>query len=195
MDDNDALRLAALLCSRLSHDLAGPVGALTNGLELVLDRYSGQAAELTRAAGSELKTRLAYFRRAYGTGEGLTWEEAQRLAEDYLAGGRYRLGWGTAAEESPPHARLVLNMILCAMETTPGGAALTVTPSAEPKVQAEGDLVDISMPSIENLYQKMTPRQVQPVFTAHLAWGMGLDLDAEKIGQHRIEWRATAIVR
>mgnify|MGYP003297353533 CR=1 FL=1 len=37
MNDTDSLDLASMLCSRLCHDLLSPVGALTNGLELLAD--------------------------------------------------------------------------------------------------------------------------------------------------------------
>jgi histidine phosphotransferase ChpT len=193
MDDKDALRLAALVCSRLTHDLAGPVGAIANGLELALDRAAGDAADLTREASNQLKTRLDFFRRAYGTGDGLTWGEARRISEAYLAGSRYRLNWADVPDENPPIARLLLNMILCAMETTPTGAALHVEPAPVPTVWAEGKIADLSIPSGEDLYRELSPRQVQPVFTAHLAWAMGLDLDAEALAAHRIVWRARPI--
>ena len=35
MDDRQSIDLAAMLCSRLCHDLLSPVGALSNGLELL----------------------------------------------------------------------------------------------------------------------------------------------------------------
>ena len=37
MTDTAALDLASLLCSRLCHDMLSPVGALSNGLELLRD--------------------------------------------------------------------------------------------------------------------------------------------------------------
>jgi len=195
MDDNDALRLAALLCSRLTHDLAGPVGAVTNGLDLVFGHGAGDAEALTRAAGAQLKNRLAFFRRAYGTGEGLSWDEARRISEAYLAGSHHRLIWSETPDGGSPLVRLVLNMILCAMDTTPAGGTLAVIPSREPEVSADGELEDLSIASTGNFYQELSPRQVQPVFTAHLAWSMGLDLDADATGARRIVWHAKAIKR
>jgi histidine phosphotransferase ChpT len=193
MDDNDALRLAALLCSRLTHDLAGPASAISNGLELAFDEAGDEAADLTREASDQLKSRLALFRRAYGTGEGISWQEAQRISEAYLAGGRYRVTWRQTPDGGSPLARLVLNMILCAMETAPGGGDLLVEPSAEPSVSAKGELVDLALPTGKNLYQDISPRQVQPVFTAHLAWSLGLDLDAEVVEPRHIVWKSKII--
>ena len=35
MNDKHSIDLAAMLCSRLCHDMLSPVGALSNGLELL----------------------------------------------------------------------------------------------------------------------------------------------------------------
>ena len=35
MNDQESIDLAAMLCSRLCHDMLSPVGALNNGLELL----------------------------------------------------------------------------------------------------------------------------------------------------------------
>ena len=194
MDDNDALRLAALLCSRLTHDLAGPAGAVANGLELAFDDGAGnQAADLTREASGQLKNRLAFFRRAYGTGEGMTWDEARQISEAYLLRTRFQLVWPETPPDNSPLARLVLNMILCAMESTPAGGVLEVELSAAPAVSAVGELVELTLPSGRNIYQNINPRQVQPVFTAQLAWGMGLDLDTEVVDARHIIWHARVI--
>ncbi len=195
MDDQDALRLAALLCSRLTHDLAGPTSAVANGLELALGESGDDAADLTREACRQLARRLAFFRRAYGTGEGLAWDEARQIANDYLSGTRFSLTWPESPERNPAEARLLLNMILCAMQTTPAGGVLEVLTSDPLSVAANGDLVEISLPSDGNLYQNMSPRHVQPVFTAHLAWLMGLDLEAEVADQNHIVWQAQPIER
>ena len=193
MDDQDALRLAALLCSRLTHDLAGPVSAVANGLELALGENGDDAAALSREACRQLTRRLALFRRAYGTGDGMAWEEARRIAGDYLAGTRFSLVWPESPERTSAEARLLLNMILCAMETIPTGGAVEVNASHPLSVIAKGDLFEISLPSDGNLYQKMSPRHVQPVYTAHLAWVMGLDLEAEVLDQEFIVWQARPI--
>ena len=38
----DALDLAALLCSKVCHDVISPVGAIVNGLEVLEDRETSQ---------------------------------------------------------------------------------------------------------------------------------------------------------
>src|SRR4029078_2298960 len=66
--------LAALLCSRLCHDMLSPVGALSNGLELLADEkdpgmrkscfeWLGESARISAA-------KLKFFRLAYGAAGG-----------------------------------------------------------------------------------------------------------------------------
>jgi len=139
----DELDFAALLASHLCHELAGPVGVIVNGLEVLADAESNSTlrADVTGLLGdgaSSALARLQFFRVAYGLSTGLGAEvslaDTAVLAEQYFAKGRVRLAW------TPPLiliskdlSRLVLNMLLVAGETLPRGGTLTV--SLEPDVQ------------------------------------------------------------
>ena len=93
----DDLRLAQLLCSRLCHDLAGPAGAIGNGLEMLMDDPGDAATrELLVESGGHLNRRLAFYRTAFGLRGGrpeMALDEARSLAGGYLAGGRTTLDW------------------------------------------------------------------------------------------------------
>lgn len=191
--DNDALRLASLLCSRLTHDLAGPAGAIANGLELGSALSGGEVDALMGAASAQLKSRLAFLRRAYGTGQSLTWDEARQISDAYLLGGRHSLTWTPQETGDVRRAQLVLNMILCAVEFTPSGGAIHVEQTEFPSVAAQGELKQLELPAAETFFQDLTPRQVQPVFTAHLAASLGLDLDADVVGPTHLIWRVQPI--
>jgi len=181
--DADTLRLAALVCSRLCHDLVGPAGAIANGLELMDDpAMAGRALELTATTSAQLNRRLAFCRRAWGTGDRLTWDEAQKVAAGLVEGSRHRLDWqGSGEPGGPEAARLALNMLLCLMDTTPLGARLTVAAGALPRVTAEGELrhlaplaaavADPAAPVAE-----VSPRDAQPYLTARIAAAAGLRL-------------------
>ncbi len=192
MIDGEALRLSALLCSRLTHDLAGPAGAIANGLELVQQLPDGDAAELIGAASEQLKHRLAFLRRAYGTGQSLDWQEARQITESYLAGGRHQLDWPeeATADLDPAWPRLVLNMIQCAVETTPAGGTIALQPSARPTIAALGDVAEQPILAGGTVLEDLTPRQIQPVFTAYLATSLDLDLDLEMKGPAHAVWHA-----
>ncbi|MGL4404805.1 MAG: histidine phosphotransferase, partial [Notoacmeibacter sp.] len=59
--------LAALLCSRICHDVISPVGALNNGLEL-LDEPGAEAdaMALIRVSARNASARLQFLRIAFG---------------------------------------------------------------------------------------------------------------------------------
>ena len=65
-----ALDLAALLCSRVCHDLISPVGAIVNGLE-VLDEDKDEetrtfALDLIKKSARQASARLQFCRLAFG---------------------------------------------------------------------------------------------------------------------------------
>ena len=130
------LKVAQFLCSRLCHDLAGPVGAVNAGLEL-LDEGAGDAQDaLTLVAQSarEMTRRLAFFRMAFGLGAGaggvIALDEARDLAAGLLTAGRVTLDWprDTSRDRTMPAAalKLVLNLVLLGAESLPRGGALRV---------------------------------------------------------------------
>lgn len=186
MSEADGLRLTALVCSRLCHDLVGPAGAIANGLELMTEpAMAGEALRLTQSTSAQLNRRLAFYRRAYGTGDKLTWVEAGELARGLLQGGRHDLDWrGEAAAAGAAAVRLTLNMLLCAMDATPMGARLSVTAEPLPRVAAEGQVrhTDALRTAIADPFVPIgetSPRDAQPFLTARLAaasgWTLGLE--------------------
>ncbi len=53
MDDRQSIDLAAMLCSRLCHDMLSPVGALSNGLELLaMETDPEMRANVSSSSGS-----------------------------------------------------------------------------------------------------------------------------------------------
>ena len=67
----DALDLAALLCSRVCHDLISPTGAIVNGLEVLDEKESDQqtkdfAFDLIKKSAKAASARLQFCRLAFG---------------------------------------------------------------------------------------------------------------------------------
>jgi len=142
MEDNGQVdfQVVQLLCSRLCHDLAGPAGAIHNGMELLEDSPGDQEDALGLVAMSvkQLNARLAFFRLAFGlaglSGRQPPLSEARDLALGYLNGGRSSLDWQdnpatTGAGQPDPRkvaeaAKLMLNMILFAAESLPRGGVI-----------------------------------------------------------------------
>src|SRR6187402_2412313 len=66
--------LAALLCSRLCHDMLSPVGALSNGLELLAEEKDpemrARCFELLEQSARISADKLKFFRLAFGAAGG-----------------------------------------------------------------------------------------------------------------------------
>ncbi len=132
------LSVAQLLCSRLCHDLVGPIGAVNTGLELIDEGLDadGKALELIAQSGREATRRLAFFRIAFGLGAGTggaaSLTEAQELAAGLLAEGKVDLDWPENADAGPQGSvlsavvKVVLNMVLMASESLPRGGTVGV---------------------------------------------------------------------
>lgn len=139
--DMDAdLALAALLCTRLCHDLAGPVGAVSAGVELLADdpdpSFLGEATALLRHSADASSARLKFLRTAFGeAGRSSLSGPARSLIEGYLrslAGG-ITLEWrdhggsmGGAAIGDGTALRLLLNLCLTAADALGGSGGLIV---------------------------------------------------------------------
>ncbi|NQU58096.1 MAG: hypothetical protein HQ513_12745 [Rhodospirillales bacterium] len=134
------LKVVQLLCSRLCHDLIGPTGAVHNGMELFEEMGAdggADALEMVSASVAQLSARLGFFRMAFGlggfSGRQPALNEARQLAVAFLEGGRISLDWpqGSGGElgrqPANPELKLLLNMILVAIDALPRGGSLTVS--------------------------------------------------------------------
>jgi histidine phosphotransferase ChpT len=142
----DGLEIEAMeyLCSRLCHDLAGPVGAIRNGLELIeesgTDSPEPEALELIGHSVTLAARRLQLFRLAYGRalhGARPNFEEVRQALADWLEGGRVRLDWPPAAlaadlAQRPGVAKALLNLAVAGAEMLPQGGTVTIAGSGAP---------------------------------------------------------------
>src|SRR5271156_4908152 len=90
---------AELLCTRLCHDLTGPVGAVANGAEFMSEEgfeMQGQHLDLITSSAEQAVARLQFYRKAYGriTEDGEAHlAEQKKIARDFFAGGKVTLDW------------------------------------------------------------------------------------------------------
>ena len=129
----DDLRISALLCTRLCHDLIGPAGAVVNGIELLSDspgNVDNEVLELIRHSASETTRRLKYFRVALGIpADDLSLAATRAIADDYFATSKIALEWSDSIMETPTPTRLVpiiLNLVLCGAESLPRGGRIAI---------------------------------------------------------------------
>jgi histidine phosphotransferase ChpT len=131
-----SLDLASLLCSRLCHDLLSPVGALSNGLELLSDEKDPQMRqrcfELLEQSARISTDKLKFFRLAFGAaggfGELVPVSEARDLVDALVAGnGRITINWALASDSLPkPGVKTLLNLALIGIEALVRGGTLDI---------------------------------------------------------------------
>jgi histidine phosphotransferase ChpT len=131
--------LAALLCSRVCHDVISPVGAIINGLE-VLDGEEDEemrtvAMELIKKSAVSASARLQFCRLAFGAAG--SFGAAEKVARELLANGRTALEWNCGRRMASRSAvKLLLNLCLIAASAVPRGGVISVDISGEDDAMA-----------------------------------------------------------
>ena len=139
-DTLSSMDLAALLCSRVCHDIINPVGAIANGLE-VLEEDNGEemqtfAMELITKSAKTASAKLQFARLAFGAagsaGAEIDTGDAENVARSFMAGEKADLEWEGIRVLMPKNlVKLLLNLILIGGSTIPRGGVI--------KVSLEGD--------------------------------------------------------
>src|ERR1700738_3056632 len=132
----DALDLAALLCSRVCHELLSPTGAIVNGLEVLDEKESDQqtkdfALDLIKKSAKAASARLQFCRLAFGAA-GLGWgahefRDAHDMARGFIEDDKTKLVWQLPPALLPKNrVKLLLNMLIIAGQSMPPGGTLGV---------------------------------------------------------------------
>jgi histidine phosphotransferase ChpT len=184
------LDLAALLCSRVCHDIISPVGAIANGLELMDDpetdaELKATALDMVRSSAKAATAKLKFCRIAFGAsgsaGAQVDMGEAGETAIAFVGDEKIKLEWHAPRENRPKaEVKLLLNMLLLAMGGIPRGGVITVT--AEGRnfvVRAKGERAKLPQPQSDVLEGKVAAetldaRLVQPYYTRMLAESAGV---------------------
>ena len=183
----DALELAALLCSRVCHDLISPVGAIVNGLEVLDDNPKPEdkefALDLIRKSAKTASARLQFCRLAFGAagsaGAQIDLGDAQNMARGQLEDAKTRVEWNLPRLLLPKNkVKLLLNMLVIAQQTIPRGGVLTVDGigEGEPtgfRVHAAGTNARLPQKIVDMLAAEspgaVDAHAVQPYYTRLLA--------------------------
>lgn len=129
------LDFAALLCSRLCHDLVSPVGAISNGIEILQEEHDAamreQVIDLLQKSAQQTSNKLQFFRLAFGAAGGfssrLDMREVQKALSVFLEGTRVTLDWKASVADAPKGiVKLILNLCLVASETLIRGGVMEV---------------------------------------------------------------------
>ena len=186
------LDLAALLCSRVCHDIISPVGAIANGLELMDDpdidaAMKATALDMVRSSAKTATAKLKFCRIAFGAsgsaGAQIDMGEAGEMAKAFVGEEKIRLDWQAPRENRPKaEVKLVLNMMMLAMAGIPRGGVVTVNVdgrSVAVKAQGERSKVPQAMADVLTgvaAIETLDARMVQPYYSKLLAESAGLSL-------------------
>jgi len=188
------LDLAALLCSRVCHDVISPVGAITNGLELLEveddESMREMAMDLVKKSAKQASAKLQFCRIAFGAagsaGSMIDMGEAGDVARAFVGEEKVKLEWQAPRENRPKaEVKLVLNMMLLGIAGIPrGGKVLVGVDGGGFVVRAEGDQARIPERIAEVISgstngQELDARLVQPYYSKRLAASAGLTLSME----------------
>ncbi|MBO6718420.1 MAG: histidine phosphotransferase [Rhizobiaceae bacterium] len=185
--------LAALLCSRVCHDIISPVGAINNGLELLDEGGSDEdAMALIRASAVNASARLQFARLAFGAagsaGMQIDTGDAQNVASAFIRNEKPELEWTGARALLPKNkVKLLLNLILIANGAIPRGGKITVQLDdldTAPRftLTASGPMVRVP-PKFLELHSGAAPEEpidahsVQPYYTLLLANETGMTVN------------------
>jgi histidine phosphotransferase ChpT len=187
-----ALDLAALLCSRVCHDLISPVGAIINGLEVMEEDKDEEtktfALDLIKRSAGQACAKLQFCRLAFGAagsaGAQIELGDAEKAVRGLFEDGKTMIVWQLARALVPKNrAKLLLNMLLVAAGAIPRGGTLNVEAvDGGYRVTASGQNPRLA-PAVAELLagspaQAVDAHTIQPLYTGILARDCGLKVAA-----------------
>ena len=196
-----ALDLAALLCSRVCHDLISPIGAIINGLEVMEEDKDEEtktfALDLIKKSANVASAKLQFCRLAFGAagsaGAQIDLGDAQKAARGLLEDGKTTLVWNLPPQLlAKNRVKLLLNMLLIAAGSIARGGTLTVDPTAGAEgiagfaVTASGPNAKLNPATAELIAgspaHAVDAHAIQPLYAGILARDCGLVLSAHSEG-------------
>lgn len=203
------IRVIGLLSSHLCHELVNPLGAVNNGIELLMDvgdEMRDEALELIDSSGQRTAKRLQFYRMAYGMA-GVTaladLAQVRELTNDMLGEGRISLEWPDETRNPELRngwGRILMNLAAAAAETLPRGGVLIcglddAAGGIRLYVEAKGQparIDEATRPVFfgEIAVDDLTPRNVHSYFTKKLVSDLGGQLDAAENGEESVRFEA-----
>ena len=185
--------LAALLCSRVCHDVISPVGAIVNGLEVLEDEKDAEmrevAIELIKKSANAASARLQFCRLAFGAagsvGASVDTGDAEAVTRGLISNERTKLVWNAARQFAPKNkVKLLLNLSLIALAAIPRGGVVTVDLTGQDdtlviRVEAKGSYARVAhgvadLVSGEPESGAVDAHTIQPFFTGLVARDCGM---------------------
>lgn len=192
------LELAALVSSRICHDVINPVSAIANGLELLDeekdDSMREAALDLIRKSAAQASAKIQFARLAFGAGGSAGSEialaDAEKVARDFTAGsGKHQIVWqGPAATLLKDKVKLLLNLVALGIVAMPRGGTLDVEISGDPPetvfiIKAKGEAARLN-DQVRSLLSganglAIDSHSIQPYYASRVAKAAGMTVTVE----------------
>lgn len=191
----EPLDLAALVCSRVCHDVISPVGAIVNGLEVLEEDDDATtheyALDLIRKSARQASARLQFARLAFGAagsaGAAIDLGDAEAVAKGMFGDDKIALSWAAPRALLPKNrVKLLLNLIVLASTAIPRGGSISVMVEGDEQasaftVAAQGTNARIP-PHAEALLAgesetgTIDAHAIQPYYTGQVARAAGMSV-------------------
>ncbi len=129
------VNLAELIGSRICHDLISPIGAITNGSELLemVGGAHGPEMELISGSVGSAKARIRFFRVAFGAAsdQPLGRTEVMELLKDVERAGRVRINWNLTEAVPRNQVKLAFLAMMCCESAMPFGGEVMIQNNGE----------------------------------------------------------------
>jgi len=198
----DGMDLAALLCSRVCHDVISPVGAIANGLELLDEDNDTEtkeiAMDLIRSSATNASAKLQFARIAFGAagsaGADIDTGDAEAVARGYFNNEKKtELEWvGERALMPKNKVKLLLNLLLIALGAIPRGGKIRaeiVDPNGTPKLIITSTGIKARVPPtfldlLNGTFEDhIDAHAIQPIYALNLALSAGMTVSVVLNGE------------
>jgi histidine phosphotransferase ChpT len=194
------LEIAALISSKIVHDVIGPVGAIYNGIE-ILDEDDDEEAKtyamrVIRDVTEQASARLQFARFAFGAagsaGAQIDLRTAEQISRGFVGNAKHKLDWKIApGYMGKDKVKLLLNLVASAITALPRGGDIEVAMTGTMEVPAftircRGTNARPPQHLMEFISGEQTPPldalTIQAYYTARLATTAALQLAVTKDG-------------
>lgn len=187
---------SALVGSRICHDLISPIGAISNGVELLAMTDGDTSAEMALISESveNANARIRFFRIAFGgakVDQLVSRSEVLSVLSAFAKGGRHTYYWQIDQDSQRRNVRIAFLLLLCMESALPTGGNITVHKEDDVwVVTAESDRLNYDATLWDGMIGKSEPiahsaAQVQfamlPAIIAESARQLTVTQDAAKI--------------
>jgi histidine phosphotransferase ChpT len=192
----EGLDLAALIASRVCHDVISPVGAINNGIEVLEDEDDAEmrkiAMDLVKKSAKQASAKLQFCRLAFGAagsaGAEIDTGDAESVARGFAEGDKVVFSWEGPRLYLPKNkVKLLLNLVMIGLSAIPRGGSLGVRiepGEASPSFRLTAQGMQARIPSgVPDLLRgfpaghAVDAHSIQPYYTGLVAAAAGMAVD------------------